>query len=56
MIGYYLAPFVKFLEFIFYPFVKPIVMLLDKLVEHDEGKIVLTPEKMKNVLLLHNKK
>ena len=31
-------------------------MILDKLVDHDEGKIVLSHEKMKNVLLLHNKK
>lgn len=31
-------------------------MILDKLVEHDDGKIVLDHDKIKNVLLLHNKK
>ena len=34
-IGYYMAPFVKFLECILYPFVKPIVFMLDKFIEHD---------------------
>lgn len=36
-----MSPFVRFLWWVLYPFVKPIVMILDHLVEHDEGKIVL---------------
>lgn len=56
MIGYYLSPFVKFLQCIFYPFVKPIVWILDQLIEHDQGKLILDHEKIKSLLLLHNKK
>lgn len=55
-IGYHMAPFVRGLECVLYPFVKPIVFVLDKLIEHDEKQIVLDREKMKTVLLLHNKK
>ena len=40
-IAYFFSSFVVFLECIFYPFVKPIVLVLDRLIEHDEGKIQL---------------
>jgi len=33
-IGYYMAPFLKFLQCILYPFVYPIVLLLDRCVGH----------------------
>ena len=55
-IGYYMSPFVKFLQCIFYPFVKPIVWILDKIIDHDEGKVILNHDKIKSLLLLHNKK
>jgi metal transporter CNNM len=55
-IGYYMSPFVKFLQCIFYPFVKPIVWILDNMIEHDEGKLILNHDKIKSLLLLHNKK
>lgn len=51
-----MSPFVKFLQCIFYPFVKPIVWILDKIIEHDEGKLILNHDKIKSLLLLHNKK
>ena len=51
-----MSPFVKFLECIFYPFVKPIVWILDKIIDHDEGKLILNHDKIKSLLLLHNKK
>jgi metal transporter CNNM len=55
-IGYYMSTFIKMLECILYPFVKPIVFILDKFIEHDEGKLILTHDKIKHLLLLHNKK
>lgn len=54
-IGYYLSPFVRFLECILYPFVKPIVYLLDNAVGHEEEKIKLTRENIKTILFMHNK-
>jgi len=51
-----MSPFVKFLQCIFYPFVKPIVWILDKIIDHDEGKVILNHDKIKSLLLLHNKK
>lgn len=51
-----MSPFVKFLQCIFYPFVKPIVWILDKIIDHDEGKLILNHDKIKSLLLLHNKK
>jgi metal transporter CNNM len=54
-IGYYMSPFLRFLQCILYPFVKPIVYILDNWLGHHEGKITLTRENLKNILLLHNK-
>jgi len=51
-----MSPFVKFLQCIFYPFVKPIVWILDKIIDHDVGKLILNHDKIKSLLLLHNKK
>jgi metal transporter CNNM len=55
-IGYYMSPFIRVMECILYPFVRPIVMLLDRFIEHDEGKLILTHDKIKSLLLLHNRK
>ena len=41
-IGYYMAPFIRFLEFILYPFVRPITYVLDNWLGHHDDKIVLT--------------
>lgn len=55
-IGYFFSSFIRFLQCILYPFVKPIVVLLDQIIEHNEGGIILTHDKIKSLLLLHNKK
>jgi metal transporter CNNM len=53
-ITYKLAPFVRFLQFIFYPFVMPITYILDNWLGHHDDKIVLTPENLRSILFLHN--
>ena len=55
-IGYYMSPFVRFLQCILYPFVKPIAYVLDHWLGHEEAKIKLTRENIKTLLLLHNRK
>lgn len=49
-IAYAMAPFVKFLEFIFAIFVKPIAWFLDTWLGHHEDKVVLTKENIKTLL------
>jgi metal transporter CNNM len=55
-IGYYFAPFIRFLELVLYVFVRPITYVLDNWLGHHDDKIVLTPENLKSILLLHDSK
>lgn len=55
-IGYFFAPFIRFLQFILFIFVWPITYVLDNWLGHHDDKIVLTPENLKSILLLHDSK
>ena len=55
-IGYYFSPFIRFLQFILYIFVRPITYVLDNWLGHHDDKIVLTPENLRSILYLHNNK
>jgi len=55
-IGYYFSPFVKFLELVLYIFVRPITYVLDNWLGHHDDKIILTPENLRSILLLHDSK
>lgn len=55
-IGYYFAPFIRFLQFVLYIFVRPITYVLDNWLGHHDDKIVLTPENLRSILLLHDSK
>ena len=53
-IGYYASGFIKALECLLYPFVMPIVYVLDNWLGHHEEKITLTKENINAILYLHN--
>lgn len=55
-IGYIFAPFIRFLQVLFYVFVYPITYVLDNWLGHHEDKIVLTTENLHSILLLHDRK
>lgn len=55
-IGYYCAPFIRFLQFILYVFVRPITYVLDNWLGHHDDKIVLSPENLRSILCLHDNK
>lgn len=55
-IGFFFAPFIRFLELILYIFVRPITYVLDNWLGHHDDKIVLTPENLRTILLLHDSK
>ena len=55
-IGYYFSPFVRFLELVLYIFVRPITYVLDNWLGHHDDKIILTPENLRSILLLHDSK
>jgi len=44
------------MEFILYIFVSPITYVLDNWLGHHDDKIVLTPENLRSILLLHDNK
>jgi metal transporter CNNM len=55
-IGYFFAPFIRFLQFVLFIFVRPITFVLDNWLGQHDDKIVLTPENLRSILLLHDKK
>ena len=55
-IAYYMSPFVRGLELLFFIFVKPIAWLLDNWLGHHEDKILLNKDNLKTLLQLHNSK
>ena len=55
-IGYFFSPFIRLMEFVLYPFVSPITYVLDNWLGHHDDKIVLTPENLRSILLLHDSK
>ena len=55
-IAYTMSSFVKFLEFIFAIFVKPIAWFLDTWLGHHDDKVILTKENIRTLLELHNSK
>jgi metal transporter CNNM len=55
-IGFFFAPFIKFLQTVLYIFVGPITYVLDNWLGHHDGKIVLTPENLRSILLIHDSK
>lgn len=55
-IGYYFAPFIRFLQLLLFVFVRPITYVLDNWLGHHDDKIVLTPENLRSILCLHDNK
>ena len=55
-IAYYMSPFVRALQLLFYVFVRPIAWFLDNWLGHHEDKILLNKNNLKTLLQLHKSK